>query len=170
MTPTDERGSDQPDADDPAGGLLAAELLVIVVVVAVALALLLPAIQHWREASRRMACQANLEANRLGDPQLQRRRQKFSTGDGLHQPPIQPGNQYDVWKEAAGTGVGTAAKPGPQGTGFLLRIIFYMEGDSMGWQNSRGIGLRGKYQDHRRECNRDYGAAQPHKLRLPQPT
>ena len=66
MSPTDERGSDQPDAGRSGWRITRWELLVIGVVIGVGLALLLPAVQLSREASRRTACQGNLKEIGLG--------------------------------------------------------------------------------------------------------
>ena len=47
----------------------------------------------------------------------------------------------NVLKEAAETGVGTAKAPGPQGTGFLVRILPYIEGDTLSrnWNRNAAI-------------------------------
>ena len=142
MSPTDERGSDQPDAGRSGWRITRWELLVIVVVIAVALALLLPAIQIWREASRRMACQANLKQIGLAIHNYSQAQKVFPPGTVCTSEPIQPGNQYDVWKEAAETGVGTAKKPRPAGHGLSAADLSYMEGARWGgtdWNWNAGI-------------------------------
>ena len=113
----------------------------LVVVIGVALAVLLPALPDAREASRRMACQANLKQIGLAIHNYDEVQKCFPPGTVCTTKPIQPGNQYDVWKEAARTGVGTAKKPGPQGTAFLLRILPYTEGDtvSRNWNSNAAI-------------------------------
>ena len=103
MNPTDERGSDQPEAGRSGWRITHRELLVIAIVIGVLLALLLPAIQLWREASRRMACQANLKQIGLAMHNYTQAMKVFPPGTVCTSVPVQPGNQYDVWKEAADT-------------------------------------------------------------------
>ena len=111
----------------------------VVIVIAVALALLPPAIQNWREASRRMACQANLKRIGIAVHGYTDALKVLPLGTVCTSDPIRPGNQYDVWKEAADAGVATNKRVGPQGTGFLLRFFPYMEGNDGNWNWNAGI-------------------------------
>ena len=123
MSPTDERGeSDRPEAGRRGCRITRWELLVVAIVIGVLLALLLPAIQLWREASRRMACQANLRNIGIAIHNYTQAQRLFPPGTVCVTPPTKPGRQYDVWKEAAETRVAIKKRPGPQGTSLLLRI------------------------------------------------
>ena len=161
MSPTDERGSDQPNAGQSGRRITRRDLLVLVVVIGVALAVLLPAIQNSREASRRMACQGNLMREiGLAIHNYTQAQKVFPPGTVCTSAPIQPGNQYDVWKEAADTSVGTAEKLGPQGTGVLLRLLDYIEGTMLNfpcWNWNAGICNASKeIVPFRPHCNLDH--------------
>ena len=85
MSPTNERGSDRPEAGRRGCRITRWESLVIVFVIGVALALLPPAIQSSRERSRRMACQANLRQIGLAINNYEGGAKAFSAGNGLHE-------------------------------------------------------------------------------------
>jgi prepilin-type processing-associated H-X9-DG protein len=100
-----------------------------------------PAISASREAARRMACNNNLKFIGLALHNYAQAQRCFPPGTVCTSAPSQPSNQYDVWKEAAATGIGDEKTPGPQGTSFLLRILPYLEGDtiSKNWNWNAGI-------------------------------
>ena len=85
----------------------------------------------------------------------------FPPGTVCTAAPIQPNDQYDVLKEAAETGIGHGEDAGPQGTSFLLRILPYIEGDTV----SRNWNWNAGDQQHHRtdiapyapKCNFDTG-------------
>jgi prepilin-type processing-associated H-X9-DG protein len=124
MSPVDEPGGGE--SEQPAAGRRFLhtrwEVLVIAVVVAVLLTLLLPAIQHAREASRRAYCTNNLKQIGLAIHNYTQAQRVYPPGTICTTKAKMPG-QYDVWGEAAQSG------PGFQGTGFLLRVRPYAEAD-----------------------------------------
>jgi prepilin-type processing-associated H-X9-DG protein len=136
MSPVDEPGGGE--SEQPAAGRRFLrtrwEVLVIAVVVAVLLTLLLPAIQHAREVSRRAYCTYNLKQIGLAIHNYGVAQRVFPPGTICTTKAKMPG-QYDVWGEAAQT------DPGFQGTGFLLRLLPWTETDriSKNWNWNVGI-------------------------------
>lgn len=126
--------------DGPAsrGGFTWKEVLAVVVVVGVLLALLVPGILIARESGRMIQCNSNLKQIGLAIHNYAQANGVFPPGTICATEPIEPGNQYDVWSEAAQTG------PGFNGTSFLLRIMFYVEGDNLAkaWDYTEGISSR----------------------------
>ena len=96
------------------------EVLVIAVVAAVLFTLLPPAIQSAREAARRGHCINNLKQIALAIHNYGLAQRVLPPGTVCTTKAKMPG-QYDVLGEAAQAG------PGFQGTGFLLRTLFYSE-------------------------------------------
>jgi hypothetical protein len=69
-----------------------------------------------------MQCTNNLKQIGLALYNYTQANKAFPPGTVCTSSPIQPSNQYDVLAEATQTG------SGPQGTGFLLRILPFIEG------------------------------------------
>ena len=125
------------------------EVLVVGAVVAIGLALLLPAIQHTREASRRARCSNNLKQIGLALHNYTQSQKVFPPGTVCAMKPKMPG-QYDVLAEAAQSG------PGFQGTGFLLRILPNIEGDTVANAWNWNVGISNSATDiapHGPNCN-----------------
>lgn len=97
------------------------EVLVIIGIIAVLIMMLLPVTVAHREAARRMQCTDRLKHIGLAVLNHEQANKAFPPGTICATKPIEPHNQYDVWGEAAKT------EPGFHGTGFLLRIIPYLE-------------------------------------------
>jgi prepilin-type processing-associated H-X9-DG protein len=98
------------------------EVLVVFLVIGVLAALLLPAVEHAGEAARRVACNNQLKMIALATHNYtQATRGIYPPGTLCNSRPATPGNQYDVWTEAAKTG------PEYRGTSFLLPILPYIE-------------------------------------------
>ena len=98
------------------------EVVAVVLVLGVLIALLLPSVECAREAAKRMQCTNNLKQIGLALYNYTQANKAFPPGTVCTSSPIQPSNQYDVLAEATQTG------SGPQGTGFLLRILPFIEG------------------------------------------
>ncbi|MBU4270722.1 MAG: DUF1559 domain-containing protein [Planctomycetes bacterium] len=130
--------------DGPAsrGGFTWKGLLVVMVVIGVLLALLVQGVLIARESARRICCRNNLKLIGLGLHSYTRANKVFPPGTICATEPIAPGNQYDVWSEAAQTG------PGFHGTSFLLCIIPYIEGNGMFWNRTEGISSRKREKRH----------------------
>ncbi len=99
------------------------------------LALGLPAIQAARERLRRASCVNNLKQIGLAIHNFGSANKVLPSGTICTSDPIQPSNQYDVLAEAAQAG------SGPQGTGFLLDILPFIENNTLGknWHYGEGI-------------------------------
>ncbi len=106
-------------------GLTLIEVLVVIVVIAVLIALLLPATESAREAARRMACTNQMKQIGLALHNYAEANKVFPPGTICASTPTQPGNQYDVWGEAA------SMEKGKQGTSFLLLLLPWMEQDQL---------------------------------------
>ncbi len=94
-----------------------------IVVIGVLIAMLPPWDVGSREVARRMQCTNNLKQIGLAIHNYAQANKVFPPGTVCTRGPIQPSNQYNVLAEAAQAG------SGPQGTGFLLRIMPFIEGD-----------------------------------------
>ena len=110
-------------------------VLVLGIVLGVLLAMLFPAVQAAREASRRMWCLNYLMQIGLSVHNYAQAQKVFPPGTVCAGRPKSPGNQYDVLAEAARGG------PGNCGTGLLLHILPYIEGEptSRHWNWDVGI-------------------------------
>ena len=98
-------------------------------------ALLISYLQSARENSRRSQCSNNLKEIGLAIHYYATANKVFPPGTICSTAPIAPGNQYDVWGEAGRSGHGF------HGTGFLLRILPFLEATTLGqpWDNSYGV-------------------------------
>ena len=123
------------DGEPSRGGFTWKEVLAVIVVLGVLIALLLPAINSPYPPARRMACRNNLKQIGLALHNYAQAYRVFPPGTICSTDPIAPGNQYDVWAEAAQTG------PGFQGTSFLLRIMPFIEGDNIAKNWNFAVGI-----------------------------
>ena len=117
------------------GGFTWKEVLAVVVVVGVLLALLVQGILIVRESARRVQCTNSMKQIGLGLHNYALVNNVFPPGTICATEPIAPGNQYDVWAEAAQTG------PGFHGTSFLLRIMFYVGADNIARNWNFAVGI-----------------------------
>jgi prepilin-type processing-associated H-X9-DG protein len=110
-----------------------------------------------------MACNNNLKQIGLAIHNYAQAQKVFPPGTVCTSASIRPSDQYDVWKEAAATGVGTEKTPGPQGASFLLRIMPYIEGDTVSkdWNWNAGISNTSKdIAPYAPKCNLDTAATE----------
>lgn len=111
------------------------ELLVVITIIGILIALLLPAVQAAREAARRMQCTNQLKQLGLGLMNYEQANKAFPPGSIMNG--AASSGAYDVWGEAAGAG--------GHGTGWMLRILPYIEMNNVSnlWQfttNVKGNG------------------------------
>ena len=130
------------DSQMSRGGFTWKETLAVVVVVGVLLALLVQGILIARESARLGFCKNNLKQIGLALHNYAQANKVFPPGTICATEPIAPGNQYDVWSEAAQTG------PGFHGTSFLLRIMPFIEGGGSLWNYTEGISSRKREKHH----------------------
>jgi prepilin-type processing-associated H-X9-DG protein len=111
------------------------EVLVIIVIIGTLIALLLPAVGS-HESPRRMQCSNQLQQINLAIHNYAQANRVFPPGTICATVPTQPSNQYDVWGEASKT------EKGFHGTSFLVRILPFMEFDTVfkQWDFDHGVG------------------------------
>jgi len=112
------------------------EAIAVVVVLTVLAALLIRALQTGRDNARRLQCTNNLKQIAQAVQNYTEANKIFPPGTICSTSPIPPSNQYDVWGEAGQTGTGF------HGTGFLLRLSYFLECDSSPkrWDYHYGVG------------------------------
>ncbi len=121
------------DGEPSRSGLTWWELLAVIIIVGVLVALLLPAVGASREPARRIQCRNNLKQIGLSLHNYAQANKVLPPGTICGTDPIAPGNQYDVWAEAAQTG------PGSYGTSLLHRILPFIESGMRTWDFTNGI-------------------------------
>jgi prepilin-type processing-associated H-X9-DG protein len=110
-------------------------VLVLFGVLGPLISMLLPAVQAAREASRRRWCMNNLGQIGQAIHNYSQAQKILPPGTVCSSTPTPPGSQYDVLREAA------QGEPGNCGAGLLLRILPYIEGDTIFPNWNWGVGI-----------------------------
>ncbi len=109
----------------PPRGFTLVELLVVITIIGILIALLLPAVQAAREAARRLKCQNNLKQIGLALHSYESTYGCLPAGAILRPPYPLFSDDYDPWFEA------DSKAHGMQGTSWMLRILPFMEQNSL---------------------------------------
>jgi len=118
----------------PALGFTLVELLVVIAIIGVLVALLLPAIQSAREAARRANCISNLKNVALAAINYHDQRGHFPIDEDYYQSGSTPMREIDLaarrevrWIPFTEAYMKLPGQPGPDGGGWITRVLPYLE-------------------------------------------
>jgi prepilin-type N-terminal cleavage/methylation domain-containing protein len=116
------------------------ELLVVITIIGILIALLLPAVQAAREAARRMTCTNQIKQMGLSVHNYAQSNRVFPPGSIVGTVGATITYPLDLYTIAAGTS--NAATSAAHGTSWMLRILPYMEMDTVfkNWNFTRPVG------------------------------